>query len=136
MKNLAALCLLVGFVLSGCSGSQVNSYKVKVAEKAKAAVEKELNEAFMGLEIEGCDSEAEMIGDKVYDKLISVLRADDKSAQKSAIGNALVQQVCGLAVSSIGDLVLANSGDYKCLAAVGSEKLEKVGQDLCRAIDL
>jgi hypothetical protein len=135
MRKFLVLVLLGVFAV-GCSSSKVNEMKDKVALKMSVAVEKELKEAYSGVEIVGvdCNAEAEEIGKNVYDEVSKFLKV--KKSQKSAV-SSLVPVLCNMVVEQVFPVLIRNpDGEYACLREVGSEKLEKVGKDLCNAIDL
>lgn len=135
MRKLFAV-VFVGFLAVSCSSSKVDEIKNTVAEKAERAVVKELKEAYSGVQIvdHSCDEEAEMIGEKVYDKVADILKVESRN-KKSAV-SMLVPLVCETVVGYLPELVADDGSKYACLRSIAGVKLEKVGKDLCSAIDL
>lgn len=135
MKSLIMVCVLALSAFS-CSSTKVNEMKDKVAMKMSVAVEKELLEAYDGLEVVGvdCVQEASEIKSNVYDEVSKFLKV--KKSQKSAV-SSLVPLLCEMVVSEVFPVLIQDPEDkYACLREIGSIKLEKVGKDLCSAIDL
>lgn len=135
-KTLLAIPLL--FLVVGCSSTKVEEIKNKVAVKVSVAVEKELKEAYDGVEIVGVDCmvEAEEIGENVYNEVSRFLKIKESAKQKSVAGE-LVPVLCNLIVDQVFPMLIKDpDGEYACLRSVGSDKIEKVGKDLCSAIDL
>lgn len=143
MKKLITLfSVLAVFVFTSCSSKQVNDFKIETAEKFGAGVEKELKEAYAGVSIDGvdCNAEAVLIGEKVEAQVLELLKAkqvtEDAGLSQKSLGS-VVAPICSFVVSkAIPSLLIDDSDKYACLRVVGSEKLVKVGQDLCEAIDL
>lgn len=140
MKKL--LFILPVFLMFSCSNQKVNDFKIQTAEKFGAGVEKELNEAYASVSIEGvdCAAEAKEIGEKVEKEVLELLKAkqatEDAGLTQKSLGS-VVGPVCSFVVSkAIPALLIDNSDKYACLRNVGAEKLVKVGEDLCQAIDL
>jgi len=138
------ILFLTSMMFTSCSSTKVNDVKVKVAEKVQVAVEKELNEAFDGVSISGvdCKAESSMIGEKVYSKLADFLKVKPApvvgaSLTASSTVSSLVPVLCGMVVEQVFPVLIRDdSGKYACLRNIGAVKLEKVGKDLCSAIDL
>lgn len=139
---MKALFLIVPFLFVSCSSQKVNDFKIETAKKFGDATEKELKEAYASVSIEGvdCNAEAELIGEKVEKEVLELLKAkqatEDAGLTQKSLGS-VVGPVCSFVVSkAIPALLIDNSDKYACLRNVGADKLVKVGDDLCNAIDL
>lgn len=143
MRNLFLVFgILALSIFTSCSSQKINDFKIEAAEKVGIAVEKELSEAYASVSIEGvdCKAEAKMIGEKIEENVLDVLKAketvENAGLTQKSLGS-VVGPICSFVVSkAIPSLLIDNTDKYACLRALGSEKLVKVGQDLCVAIDL
>lgn len=139
MKNLV-LIVLAGLLAFSCSSSKVNEVKITVAEKMQVAVVKELKEAYIGLN--NCDAEAEMIGQKVYDRVAAFLKIEENKISSAAMSSKslisdTVPVLCAFVAGKIlAPMIESGSSDYTCLRSVGAMKFDKITQDLCLSIDL
>ena len=139
MRSLLTLTALLSLSLLtvSCSSKSVNDAKVSAAKKAGDAVEKELKEAFASVSIENvdCNVEAKKIGGKVEEKVADLLKV--KTEVNKSFASAVVPQVCSFVINSVfPELVNKVDTEYVCLKQLGSDKLKKVGTDLCNGLDL
>lgn len=137
-KNLFLALTLSVFTI-GCSSSKVNEVKIKIAGKVQVAVEKELKEAYDGLQVVGvdCSLEAEEIGNKVHNKVEDFLKVEDVE-RKSILASALVPKLCFLVVGEfLPKLIRGSDGnDYACLRHLGADKFKKLGDAFCSGLEL
>ena len=141
MKFLMMAFLALSLV--SCSSSKFkekfNDVKLEVAKEGKEFVTKELKSEYASVEVEGanCESEAEKIGLKVEEKLISFLKAEQKEAalMNKSLSYTVLPTVCSFVVDKVvPELLEEVKTEYVCLRQVGSDKLVKIGKDLCEQI--
>lgn len=143
MKSLSTTFLFtvaLSLLVVSCSKTKevLNDAKIKSATVVGAAVEKELKEAYAGISIENvdCNEEAVKLGDVAEAKVKDLLGVQTQSLNKSLAGS-IVPTVCKLVVDEILIPQLNKvDTEYVCLKAAGSEKIGKVGTDLCASIDI
>ena len=136
---MKTIILLVCLCLGAMSFTACNGIKVKAAEKAQKVVEKQLTEAYAGIEMDGysCAAEVELIGEKTYEKVASFLKVKEEMEGASAFtASGLLQPVCVFVGQQIlPNLLRSASGDkYKCLGYIGAEGLKKISFKLCNYI--
>lgn len=146
MRTLLTLAMVsvMALTLTSCGSAKVNDLKVKTASTVGAAVEKELNEEYASLSIEkDCVAEAKMEGEKVKAKILDLLKAKEELASANlttksfATAGGVVPVLCQYVISTIlPQFIQDEDSKYACLRAIGSAKIEKVGSDLCSAIDI
>lgn len=145
MKTLLSMAM-VALLVTSCSSSQVNDYKIKAADKVGVAVEHSLAAQYSNVAVEGkdCIAEAKATGEVAKVKVMELLKAketliaanaNDKSLSRSV--GSVVPVLCSFVVSSVLPALLNDSSsDFACLRALGSDKIVKVGDDLCGLINL
>lgn len=145
MRTLLALTMVMSLsVFASCGSAKVNDLKVKTANTVGKGVEKELNEEYASLTIEkDCEAEAKMEGQEVTAKILELLKAKDQLAEANlttksfSSAGGVVPVLCQyVIVNIIPTFIKDDSSKYACLRALGSAKIEKVGSDLCLAIDI
>jgi len=144
MKKL----LIIGtasFALASCSSfkDKFNDVKLDIAKEGKEYTTKELKSEFAKVQdreaLQGvsCESEAEKIGLRVEEKLISFLKAEQKEAAmiNKSLSSAVLPAVCTFTVNVVmPQLIKGADTEYVCLREVGSDKLIEIGKDLCDRI--
>lgn len=140
MKTLLTIAML-SLSLVSCSNlkDKFNDVKLDVAKEGKDFVTKELKSSFVDVHVDGanCESEAEAIGLKVEEKLISFLKAEQKSAAMvdKSLSATILPVVCNFVVSNIvPEIVDGIETKYVCLKEVGADKMIGIGKDLCDLI--
>ncbi len=126
-----------------CSSSSVNDFKVKSAEKAGMAVEKNLQAAYLSLVVVGvdCNAEAVATGEVAKEKILELLKAKEVLVSANLSDKnfgSVVPVICSFVVSNIlPDLIKGSPSDkYACLRALGADKMVKVSNDLCESIKI
>jgi len=135
------MLFVMSFFLMSCSNlkDKFNDVKLDVAKEGKVFVTKELKDAYSSIQVEGanCESEAEAIGIKVEEKLLTFLKYEQKQAamvDKSLTAKVL-PAVCNFVISSIVPEVIDSiKTEYVCLREVGGDKMVEIGKDLCDQI--
>lgn len=135
------MLVVMSFFLVSCSNlkDKFNDVKLDVAKEGKVFVTKELKSAYSSIQVEGanCESEAEAIGIKVEEKLLTFLKYEQKQAalvDKSLTAKVL-PAVCNFVISSIVPEVIDSiKTEYVCLREVGGDKMVEIGKDLCDQI--
>lgn len=141
MKLVTLMLLAFTFAFTGCSSfkDKFNDVKLDIAKEGKEFVTKELKSEYADVVVEGvnCDSEAEAIGIKVEEKLISFLKAEQKDAaiKNKSLTSAVLPAVCSFVAGSIvPELISGIKTEYVCLKEVGADKMIEIGKDLCDQI--
>lgn len=143
MKSLLLIALMSLFV--SCSSSVVNDYKVKTADKVGSAVEHTLAAQYVNVSIAGvdCAAEAKLTGEAIKVKVLDLLKAKETLIAANASDNNLAAKSVGGVVPALCSFVISNAipsllkqvnSPYVCLKSLGSDKLVKVGNDLCSLI--
>lgn len=143
MKFIMLIVLALSLAFVGCTKEKaekvINDAKIKAADTVGAAVEKELKEAFVEINISGVDCQAEAvdIGAKATEKVRDFLKVKSAESFNKSLAGSLVPQVCGYVMENVfPELVSKVDTEYVCLRQLGSDKLSKVGKDLCNGLDL
>jgi len=126
-----------------CSSEKVNDFKIKAAEKAGEAVEKELSKEYTSISVIGvdCQAEAREIGVKVKVEVLELLKAKEQLASSKMIdksfGGGVVPVICSFVIENVLPAVLNDSeSEYACLRSLSSEKLVVLSKRLCEAIKI
>lgn len=144
MKRFAMLgisLIITTMVLTSCSSKQVNETKLSFAEKASAAITKELKEEFAKesiVEVEGvvCSVEAEETGFEVGMEIKKLLKVKEEELQAKSL-SPIVISICKYASSEVVPYVLKNSIEKKpCLRTLGAVNISRIGSTLCEKIDI
>ena len=145
MKFLVLTVLALSLV--SCSSSVVNDYKIKASNSVGQAVEHTLAAQYVNVTVEGkdCVAEAKVTGEVAKVKVMELLKAketliassvQDKAFASRSVGS-VVPMLCSFVISNVlPGLINDNASEYACLRALGSDKMVKVGNDLCGLISL
>ncbi len=143
MKNVLLLIALVVMSMSftSCSSEVVVDAKVKVAEKVKEVVEKELNKAFEGISVEGvdCSLEVKESGDYIYDKVSDFLKvpSEGNAIVKSISSLGIMQKACVYVVDKGLLYMIDKSGDSnRCLKELGRVKVVELADKACARLEI
>lgn len=141
MKTI--LLVILAMMAVSCSGEKVNDFKIKAAEKAGEAVEKELSKEYTSVSVIGvdCQAEAKEIGVKVKVQVLELLKAKENLSSSKQIdksfGGEVVPVICSFVVEHALPALLNDAeSEYACLRSLGSEKLVEMSRKLCSAIKL
>lgn len=137
------MCLFLLLTISACSSSKIkdglNDVKLEIAKTAKVYTVKELKAEYSGLVVHSanCESEAEKLGLKMEERILGFLKAEQRASVMvdKSLSITILPVICNFVVSNVvPELLKGVETEYVCLSFVGSDKLVKIGKDLCDQI--